>query len=581
VNIDPLRMEVIKNSLISVTEEMSATLHRSAYSTNIKTRKDYSCALFDNRMRLIAQAFAQPGHLGVIWRLLPAAVSRQAVLEEDDVIIVNDPYNGAGHLNDIALIAPIFHKGRLFGYVANMAHHVDVGGGAPASFYISKEIYQEGIIIPSLKLYSRGKLNEPLLALLVRNVRAKREVPGDLRAQVAANNIGKIRARELLERYGAEPLEQYIEALLEYTEDRTLKAFRDLPHGIFSAEDFIDDDGFTDQPIRIQARVSIDEDGILCDFSGTDLQRKSPMNGTIAFAYTAVSFVLKCLISDDIPVNDGFYRCIKLRVPEGTVLNCKEPSGVVGGYELAQRAIGTLFKAFSQVIPERITAASKGNVGHLGFGGYDPHKGESYAFLETLGGGGGGRLGKDGIEGIQCDISNTENAPVEEMEIGYPVRILRYSLIPDSGGPGRWRGGLGIRRDYRFTAPETTVTIFSDRAKFPPWGLLGGKTGALARFIRNPDSPAPELLRSKCILEVGPDEVISLQTPGGGGYGDPGERDPHAVWLDVVRGKISPQSAERDYGVVLNRHGDLDRGRTESLRRASSAQTRPASGEGA
>jgi N-methylhydantoinase B len=568
VKLDPLRMEVIKNSLISVTEEMSATLHRSAYSTNIKTRKDYSCALFDSRMRLIAQAFAQPGHLGVIWRLVPAAVGRQEKIADEDVIIVNDPYSGAGHLNDIALITPIFYRDELFGYVANMAHHVDVGGGAPASFYISKELYQEGIIIPPLKLYSQGNFNQPLFDLLVRNVRAKREVPGDLRAQVAANNIGKVRAKELLDRYGVESLNSYIETLLDYTEERTLQAFRDLPHGTFTAEDFMDDDGFSDQPIRIKASISIDESGIVCDFSGTDLQRKSPMNGTIAFAYTAASFVLKCLISDDIPVNDGFYRCIKLRAPEGTVLNCIEPSGVVGGYETAQRVIGVLFQAFSKVIPERIAAGTKGNVGHLGFGGYDSQKKESYAFLETLGGGSGGRLGKDGMEGVQCDISNTENAPVEEMEIGYPVRILRYELIPDSGGAGHWRGGLGMRRDYRFTAPETTVTIFSDRAKFPPWGLFGGKNGALARFFKNPDSPASEPLRSKCILEVGPDDVISLQTPGGGGYGNPHERDANSVRLDVIRGKVSAKSAEQDYGVLFNEKGEIDQQRTEKLRRS-------------
>jgi len=569
VKVDPIKMEVIKNALTSITEEMSATLYRSAYSTNIKTRKDYSCALFDKKLRLLAQSFSVPSHLGVIYRFVPEVINGlgNENIEEGDVLICNDPYHGAAHLNDIAMITPVFYEKEKIGYVINMAHHVDVGGGAPASFVISKELYQEGIIIPPLKLYSKGCLNESLLSFLIRNVRAKKEVRGDIRAQVAANKTGILRNQELISRYGVEEIDLYTDEILNYTAKRTIQDFNKLPFGEYCAEDYMDDDGFTDKPIRIKAKIIIDEDGIKCDFAGSDPQRKSPVNATLSFTSTAVGFVSKCLINNDIPVNDGFYRYVKVEAPEGTVVNCTEPSGVVGGYEVAMRVVSVLFKALADVIPEKIAAASKGNMGHLGFGGFDPEKKKGFAFLETIGGGSGGRKGKDGMDGVHTDLTNTENAPIEEVEINYPVRILKYELIPDSDGAGKWRGGLGIRRDYKFlNKTGTTVTIFSDRAKIAPWGILGGKEGATADFVLNPDGDNPEKLKSKCNFEVSPADIVSFRTPGGGGYGNPLERSPEKVLKDVEEGKNSLKKAREDYGVFITDDGNIDYEKTSELR---------------
>ena len=569
MTIDPLRMEILKNAFISITEEMSATLHRSAYSTNIKTRKDYTCTLFDKNLRVVAQSFSQPSHLGVIRGLVRKAVetTSKRAIKEGDVIITNDPYHGAGHLNDIALITPIFTRNTLYGFVGNMAHHVDVGGGAPASMFISKELYQEGIIIPPIKLYSEGVMNEDLLVFLTRNIRAKREVPGDIRAQIAANNTGLRRFNELIARYDTETIDSYTEEIIAYSKRRTLEAFNSLPQGEYSAEDFLDDDGFSSDPIKIRVKVIIDQNGIVCDFTGTDAQRKSPMNATTAFTFTAVSFVLKCLIDDDIPVNDGFYQCIRIRAPKGTVVNCSEPSGVVGGYEVAERVVNSIFRALSTAIPHKVMACTKGTIAHLGFGGYDTTREEGFAFLETIGGGFGGRLGRDGIEAVQCDLSNTENAPVEEMEINYPVRLLRYELIPDSGGAGKWRGGLGIKREYQFTNPSsTTVTIFADRSKFSPWGISRGKDGKGAAFFLNPSGETKKRLSSKCVFDVLPDDIVSFQTPGGGGYGDPFERDLSLVSRDVQQGKLSKEKAIKDYGVVIDEDGVVDHVATRTLR---------------
>jgi N-methylhydantoinase B len=550
--IDPLRLEVLKNAFISITEEISATVQRSAYSTNIKTRKDFSCALCDKKLRVIAQSFSQPAHLGVLVGLIPTAVTSYGVerLQEGDIIAVNDPYHRSSHLNDIALISPVFHEGELFGYMANIAHHVDVGGGAPASVSISRELYQEGIIIPPVKLFAQGELNKDLFQFLVRNVRAKREVSGDIRAQIAGNRAGIQRMKELLTKYGEEMLSFYIEELMNYTEKRTRQEFQQFPHGEYSGEDFLDDDGFTDQPIRICVKVIIDKNGITLDFGGTDPQRRSPMNATLAFTFTGVSQVLKSLISDDVPVNDGFYRCINIKAPLGSVVNATEPSGVVGGYEVGMRVISALWKAFAQAVPDKIMAGSKGAICHAGFGGYDPIRNEPYAFLETIGGGIGGRKGKDGIDGCQADLSNTENAPIEETEMNYPVRIVRYELIPDSGGVGQFRGGLGIRRDYQFPYEKTIFTILSDRAKFPPWGIFGGKDGVPSKYFREKESVVTPL-KSKCTFEVEPGEIISFQTAGGGGYGDPKLRAPEAIRNDILNGKISPESAKADYGFIF------------------------------
>jgi len=533
--IDPARLEIVKNGLRNLCEEMALVLSRSAYSTNIKTRKDFSCAILDGEGRVLAQSFAQPAHLGSLVRLVPRALERVR-LEPGDTILVNDPYHGAVHLNDVCAISPVQLEGRPFGYVANIAHWIDIGGAAPASLPLSREIHQEGVIIPPTFVERGGRPDANVLGLILANVRAPHEVAGDLRAQLAANAAGRSKLADLGSRYGASQLSAYSQALLDYTARRTAAAFGDLPRGRWEGEDSLDDDGWGGPPIRIHVAVTVDGDGVLVDFAGTDAQRASPVNATLAFTFSAVSFVLKCLLPRDIEPNDGFYRMVRVRAPEGSVVNAVSPAGVVGGWEVAQRAVGAMFRAFAQAVPERVPAGSKGIIGNLGFGG------PGYAYYETVAGGAGGALGMDGQDGVQADMTNTPNAPVEEIEIYHPVRITRYALIPDSEGAGRWRGGLGVVREYRFLRSGGTFSFMTDRAKIAPWGLAGGQAARPARYLHN-GKPVP----SKGQVSLNEGDIITVETPGGGGYGDPRERDREAIDLDVRSGKITRERANATY----------------------------------
>jgi N-methylhydantoinase B len=544
-DLDPARLEIVKNGLVSLCEEMAVILARSAYSTNIKTRKDFSCALFDDRLRLLAQSFAQPSHLGSLVRLVPAALAGRR-LGPGDALAVNDPYSGATHLNDVCVITPVHLAGRRWGYVASVAHWVDVGGAAPASLPLSREIYQEGLIIPPLLLRRAGAIDEGLLDLILANVRARKEVAGDLRAQLAASAAGERKLAELSDRYGARDLDRYVEALLDYTERLTRSALAELPRGRWQGEDSLDDDGWGGPPVRIVVTVETRGDGVTIDFEGTDPQRRSPMNATLTFTFSAVAYVLKCLLPAEVEPNDGFYRLLEVRAPQGSVVNARPPAGVVGGWEVGQRTIGAMFRALAQAVPERVPAASKGIICNLGFGGWDDVADRPYAYYETVAGGAGGALGCDGQDGVQADMTNTENAPVEEVERYQPVRIQRYGLIPDTGGPGRWRGGLGVVREYRFLRDGATFSLITDRSRLAPWGLAGGGTGRPARYTLN-GSPIP----SKGQVSVGRGDVVRVETPGGGGWGDPAQRDPELVRSDVRAGKVSPRRAREDHGLDL------------------------------
>ncbi len=553
LQVDPIEFEVIRNALVEATEEMAVALRHSAYSTNIKTRADFSCAFFDRQMQTVAQAFAQPVHLGSLAEQVPKVVADYGPenLGPGDALLVNNPYLSGVHLNDITCIAPVYHDQALFGYVANLAHHVDVGGGAPASVGAFQEVFQEGIIIPPVKLVRGGEIVPDVLRLVLAQIRSKRETAGDFRAQIAANNTGVRRLNDLLERFDPETVAFYIDELINYTERRTQADLARLPKGEFFAEGCIDNDGFTDHPVHLEARVLIDEDGVLFDFTGSDKQRRAPVNSTYAQTFSACAYVLKCLIDSDIPANTGFYKSVRLVAPEGTVVNCTAPSPVVGGWETHIRLTDVILKALSSAIPDRVPAGTKGMVCHAGFGGNDPRTGDYYCFLETLAGGYGARATKDGPDAVQTHGQNTENAPVEETEINYPVRIARYELLEDSEGAGRYRGGLGLRRDYLFPDTETSFTILSDRDRWGPWGLFGGLSGRKASYVLNPDATAVKL-SSKVTLDLKPGDAVSYRTCGGGGYGPPEERDPQLVLRDVRDGKVSLERAREVYCVVID-----------------------------
>ncbi|MEE8045755.1 MAG: hydantoinase B/oxoprolinase family protein [Dehalococcoidia bacterium] len=565
--IDPIKFEVIRNALTQAAEEMAIALRRSAYSTNVKTRQDFSCAFFDKDLRSVSQAFTQPVHLGSFVRHVPIAIQRYGPenLGPGDMILSNDPYGGGVHLNDISLIGPVYWQDQLVGYTACLAHHVDVGGGAPASVGAFREVFQEGIIIPPIKFVVAGELDDDLFRLVLSQIRSKRETAGDFRAQIASNRTGAIRINEIIDRYGLDEFNHYINEIIEYTDRRTRAEVAKLPKGVFSAKGFVDNDGFTDDVVKLKVKVTIDDDGVKFDTTGSDPQRRAPVNSTFAQTFSACAYALRALMDRDLPVNDGFYRYVHVEAPEGTVTNCVHPAPVVGGWETHVRLNDLIFEALAPAMPDAICAGTKAMQCHSGFGGENLETGEYYCFLETIAGGYGGRSTSDGPDAVQTHGQNTENAPVEETESNYPVRITRYELVPDSEGPGEFRGGLGLRRDYMFPE-EATFTVLADRDKAGPHGLFDGEPGSKSVYaiIKNGEE---KYLSSKTTVQLQPGDVISYRTSGGGGYGSPFKRDPEAVLADVLQGKISVERARARYGVEIDMAAQrVDESATRDLR---------------
>jgi N-methylhydantoinase B len=563
--VDPITFEVIRNALVAATDEMVLALKRSAYSTNIKTRSDFSCAFFDAQLRSVAQGFAQPVHLGSMVEQVPKAVLAYGPenLGPGDVIVTNDPHPSGVHLNDVSLISPVHHDGELLGYVANLAHHVDVGGGAPASIGAFREVFQEGVIIPPVKLVRGGKIVDDVFRLVLAQIRSKHETAGDFRAQIAANATGVRRVQALVARHGIETIRATMEELLEYTERRARAELAILPQGVYEAEGFVDNDGYTDEPVHLKARIEIGPDGVTFDTTGSDNQRRAPVNSTYAMTFSACAYALKCLIDPDLPVNDGFYRVISVIAPEGTVTNCTWPAPVVGGWETQTRLVDVFFHALLPAFRDRLPAGTKAMMCQAGFGSLDMETASYTCFYDTFAGGYGGRLELDGPDAVQAHGQNTENAPVEETELNYPVRIDRLSLVENSEGPGRRRGGLGLRKDYRFDL-STTFTILADRDRSGPHGVFGGHAGRIAEYVHIRDGVEARL-SSKTTLELVPGDVISVRTCGGGGYGPPEEREPERVLRDVLEGKVDSDRARDVYRVAIADRR-IDEERTKELR---------------
>ena len=549
---DPIKFEVVSSGLRQVTEEMAATLRRSAYSTNVKTRQDFSCAFFDRDLRAVAQAFTQPVHLGSFVELIPRSLAEYGAdnLDAGDMLVVNNPYSGGSHLNDVTVFGPVHYGGELVGYVASLAHHVDVGGGAPASIGPFREIYQEGIIIPPVRLVRRGEIDHDIFRLIIAQVRSKRVTTGDFRAQIAANLVGAARLGELIDRYGLGEFESFVDQLIEYTSRRTTAAIARLPAGRYSASGFVDFDGFSDQPVALHCRIDIGDGKARFDMTGCDPQRRAPVNSSLAMTFSACAYTLRALLDHDLPVNDGFYRHVDMIAPEGTVVNARHPAPVVGGWETQVRLNDLMFKALSSGMPELVPAGTKAVMAQAGFGIIDPASGEYQCNYEALAGGYGARSSRDGADAVQQHGQNTENAPVEEIETHFSVRISRLELIQDSEGAGKYRGGMGMRRDYYFPDEPATFTVLSDRDFSRPHGLFDGLPGKSARYLLNPDggTSPPRTLSSKCVIQLQPGDTVSFQTPGGGGYGPPDERDRALVARDLADGKISAARARDVYG---------------------------------
>tara|TARA_A100001037_G_C15153873_1_gene641904 strand:- start:12018 stop:13589 length:1572 start_codon:yes stop_codon:yes gene_type:complete len=518
--VDPISLEVIKNLLISIADEMGVTLQRTSYSPNIKERKDFSCAVFDATGQMVAQAAHQPVHLGAMPASVQAALDKFGTsLTSNDIIILNDPYMGGTHLPDITMLAPVFHHESLIGYVANRGHHADVGGMTPGSLPLSTELYQEGLIIPPIKLSDKKTINTEIIDLICRNSRTPDERRGDLSAQIASINIGIRRLEDITNKYGLNSVTEHMDAILEYSELITRKTIQNIPDGTYIAHDFMDDDGLTEEPVKIHVQVTVQGDQIHIDFSGTDAERPGCINAPKAVTTSACLYVVRCIVGEDAPANQGCLRPVQITLPQGTVINPFPQRGVAGGnVETSQRITDVLLAAFAKALPEQIPASSQGTMNNILIGGHHTHDHSPFVYYETIAGGMGGTPSKNGESAMHSHMTNTMNTPIEALEFAFPLRIKQYAIRRESGGTGIHSGGDGIIRDYEFLSPAR-VTILSERRQNPPPGALGGGHGSKGRNILYRSGFESFVLKGKETLDVESGDVISIQTPGGGAWG--------------------------------------------------------------
>lgn len=563
---DPVELEVFKSLYHSVAEEMGSALRRTSFSPNIKERRDYSCAVFDSAGQVIAMGDHMPVHLGSMPMSVAAAVEQAALegreFEAGDVVMLNDPFRGGTHLPDITLVMPVYvsagknGKGKSGGrrrsprigpdfYVASRAHHADVGGTYPGSMGPCREIYQEGLRIPPVKIMRGGKLVADVLALVLNNVRTPEEREGDLGAQIAACQTGAQRLREICGRYGIVRARRAAADLLVYSEEMMRGFLRTIPPGRYVAEDFLDDDGVEDKPVRIAVSIEVPVKPvgksavgarltakrkataqITIDFTGSDPQVQGAINAVEAITYSACFYVFRCLLREDVPATSGLMRPIRVIAPSGTVVNAKPPAAVAGGnVETSQRIVDVLLKALGQAIPDRIPAAASGTMNNLTIGGVDfrsdnSGSGEPFTYYETIAGGMGARSTKDGVSGVHTHMTNSLNTPAEALEYAYPLRLRRYSFRSNSGGAGLHRGGDGIVREIEVLT-DAQVTLLADRRARGPYGLAGGGDGAPGRTVIIRRDGSKEELPGKTSVRLRAGERVRIESPGGGGWGKP------------------------------------------------------------
>ncbi|MGE0876804.1 MAG: hydantoinase B/oxoprolinase family protein [Burkholderiales bacterium] len=558
--IDPITFSVIKNGLDSIVDEVAYTVIRTARSQIVKDVMDYSAAICDRQGRMVAQAKTIAQHLGAIPEAMAAMLARYGDdLHPGDAVIINDPYEGGMHLPDIFMFAPFFHDGSIEGFCVVICHHTDVGGrvaGSNASD--STEIYQEGLRIPVVKLYERGRVNDTLERLIALNVRVPDLVLGDLRAQYAACRVGLRELGRLFERYGRDTARSYLEELLDYAERLTREQIRAWPKGTFTFLDHIDDDGLSPEPVPIRVAVTVHEDSVSVDYAGSSPQVKAAINSTLSFTKSLTYLSVRCALKGDVPNNAGVFRCIDVKAPEGSVLNPLPPAAVAARALTGYRVFDAMLGALAKVVPDRIPAAGEGGNTVVCISGRRPDR-SPFIVVDMICGAWGARPHADGIEAITNASQNLSNTPVETLEASHPVRIEAYELVTDSCGAGKWRGGLGIRRSYRLLADEALLQLRADRMRFLPYGLEGGEPAAAARNLIERDGTT-SALPSKTTSWMKEGELITHEQPGGGGFGDPLARDPARVARDVWNGKVSADYALRHHRVVV----DADSGRLDA-----------------
>ncbi len=551
---DSIKLEIYRSLYTSVAEEMGVSLRRTAFSPNIKERRDYSCAVFDRRGRIIAQGDHMPVHLGSMPMSVKAAIETCQMLP-GDVVVLNDPYAGGTHLPDVTMVAPVFadtvgkrergkegkrehldafpvpqslnpttpQSPRPIFFVANRAHHADIGGSTPGSMGAATEIYQEGIRIPPIRIVRGGELDREVFNLLLANVRGREEREGDFAAQLGALRVGSERLQEIVERYGFAEADEYAGHLVEYAARRVRRTLEALPDGVYEAEDFLDDDGETDKPVRIAVRLEIRGDRARVDFSGSSPQVRGPINAVEAIAVSAVYYVFRCLIVGDVPASAGIIEPIEVIAPSGTIVNALPPAPVAGGnVETSQRIVDVLLKALSQAAPQVIPAASQGTMNNLTIGGWDARTGKEFAYYETVCGGMGARPMADGISAVHTHMTNSLNTPVEALEYAYPLRVRRYAIRRNSGGRGHARGGDGTIREIELLT-DAKVSLLADRRKTAPYGLHGGEDGkrGLAQLVTTvaKGKSKKKKLPGKFSISANKGDRIVIETPGGGGCG--------------------------------------------------------------
>ncbi len=519
MELNPVLLEVFKNRLSSIAEEMGVTLNRTAFSPNIKERRDFSCAIFNQNGEMISQAAHIPVHLGSMPLSVKSAIEKMDI-REGDMIILNDPFKGGTHLPDITIVAPVFisSKDKPDFFVANRAHHADVGGMSSGSMPLSTSIYQEGIIIPPLKIVENKKIDEKLLKFFLNNVRTPVEREGDFSAQIMANMTGVKRLKELVEKYGIDTVKLYCDGMMDYSEKILKSLIRDIKDGEYEFEDYLDDDGINSKDIKIHLKLIIKGEEAILDFSNSSPQVAGSVNAVYSITLSAVVYVFRSLIEDDIPTNAGLLRPLTLITKKGSIVDANFPAAVAGGnVETSQRIVDVLLGALSKAVPDKIPAASQGTMNNISIGGIDERTSQPFAYYETIGGGMGASSTSHGESGVHSHMTNTLNTPIEAMEFSYPFMVTEYSIRKNSGGKGKFRGGDGIVREIKLLS-DAEVTVLSERRRRGPYGLFGGEEGQRGKNIIIENEQAREMPgKFNAFLKKG--SVVRLETPGGGGYG--------------------------------------------------------------
>tara|TARA_B100001778_G_C18594954_1_gene634207 strand:- start:817 stop:2619 length:1803 start_codon:yes stop_codon:yes gene_type:complete len=565
---DPIQFELLRNAVISIADEMALTIVRTTYSGVLRDNMDFSTAFCDPEGNLVAQGLTLPGHLGSIPTALAAVVERFGhAMKPDDLFCLNDPYQGGMHLPDIFIFKPIFHNGKRIAFAATICHHTDVGGrvaGSNASD--STEIYQEGLRIPPMYMFEQGKRNETLFSLIEANVRVPVKVFGDIRAQLAACNIAERQFLELVDEHGVETMSQFLIDFVDYTERVTKAALLELPDGEWSFEDWIDDDGVdVGQPIRLFVKFNKKGDRLFADWTGTSEQVKGAINNTLSFTKAATYCGVKCILPNDVPANEGFFRCVEVTAPPGTIANGVLPAACAARGLTGFRMVDCVLGALAMMLPDKVMAASDGGNTGISIGGYDSER-NPFIYVDFACGTWGARPWADGLSGNSNLFANMATQSIEVCEAENPVEILAYEFVADKAGAGKFRGGAPYRRDYKLLENEAVLQVRSDRKVFRPYGLYGGNPGASSSNIMNPEKDARPL-DSKLTMTMYAGEVLRHELAGGGGWGDPLERDPESVLRDVRNELVSMNSARDDYGVVIKSDGwGVDYKATQILR---------------